>query len=271
MIELLNVTDIGATPMSIVVGLGATLSATVVLAFTGTRLRARWLRWLALLWAVWAAQYAVALMALQMPVPAERTVGILLLAVRETMLACALRELGMKRAPWYWAAGLLPLFLAVALGVDDQWILAYSFVLRTTWWGSLTVLLIVRDTTLGGARRFAAVGTGLYALILLLAVWMHNDARYVSAAAGMMAAVHFSIALGVVVGARETLLREEEEAIRRVALALEYVARGFVPMCAHCHSVRDGAGAWRPLSVFAAESTAAPVADVLCPTCLAAG
>jgi hypothetical protein len=268
-IELLLVTDVGATPMSIVVGLGATVSATVVLALTAGRLRVRWLRLLSVVWAVWTIQHVIALVGLRMPIAAEAAMGAFLLVLRETMLAFVVRELGGIRALWLWVASLLLVFIAAALGVESQKFIAFAYFLRAAWWGGLTAFLATRDTTLGAARRLAAVGTGVHALVLFLAAWMHTDARFISVAAGLTAAMHFSVALGTVAGARETLLHEEESAIRRVALALEYVARGFVPMCAHCHSVRDGTGTWRGLAAFAAESTAVPVADVICPTCQA--
>ncbi len=269
MIELLQVTDVGATPMSIVVGLGATASATVVLALTAARLQAQWLRLLAVVWALWTMQHVIALVGLRAPGAAAAAMGALFLVARETVLALVVRELGGTRALWFWVASLLLVFLAAVVGVESRLFIAFAYLVRAAWWGGLTVLLATRHTTLGGARRLVAVGTGIHAVLLLLALWMHTDARYLAVAAGLAAAMHFSVALGAVAGARETLLHEEEDAIRRVALALEYVARGFVPMCAHCHSVRDGAGRWRALAAFAAESTAAPVADVLCPTCQA--
>jgi hypothetical protein len=268
-IEFLQLTDVGATPMSIVVGLGATASATVVLALTAGRLRARWLRLLSVVWAVWTIQHVIALVGLRLPSAADPALGALFLVVRETMLALVVRELLGTRALWFWGASLLLAFIAVALGIESRSFIAFAYALRAVWWGGLTVLLATRDTTLGDARRLAAAGTGMHSLMLFLAAWMHTDARYITVAVGVTAAMHFSVALGVMAGARETLLQEEEGAIRRVALALEYVARGFVPMCAHCHSVRDGTGTWRGLAAFAAESTAVPVADVICPTCQA--
>lgn len=261
------ISTIDTTVPALVVGLGATVATTVAMSLAAAKVPDRWLRWLAWLWAVWIVQYAMELVTRSAAWGSTVSIPVVLLVLRETLLVLAVRDLGVPRALWYWAAGLLPLAIGAAFGLRPEWLQRYAFLLLAIWWGLLTVMLVARVPHFGGARVFAALGTGLHAVILLVAARLYDSPRYMSIAVGLMAAVHFSVGLGLASGAREMLLQQREEVARRVAKGLEYVVRGLVPMCAYCHSVRDGHGHWRTLTAFVAESTAAPVADVLCPTC----
>jgi hypothetical protein len=136
-------------------------------------------------------------------------------------------------------------------------------------WLAGTVVLVRSPRLHGNERWLAAAGFALNALVLLVSDRTKGDPFYQSLAIGIATIAHLSVTVGIATGVRRAILDEKESVERRVALALEYVARGFVPMCAHCRSVRDAQGRWQTLEAFVAESTAATVSEVLCPDCRA--
>jgi hypothetical protein len=61
-------------------------------------------------------------------------------------------------------------------------------------------------------------------------------------------------------------ISELVEARRRLDHALTRLIRGFIPICMHCKSVRDGEE-WAPVEEFVARRSAASFSHALCPDC----
>ena len=51
------------------------------------------------------------------------------------------------------------------------------------------------------------------------------------------------------------------------ALAQVKTLRGLIPICMHCHKIRDAEGAWERLEVYLTEQTDARLSHGLCPEC----
>ena len=86
-------------------------------------------------------------------------------------------------------------------------------------------------------------------------------------------------ALGVAVGSlllmaggvaeRRRVARENEMLVADLQKALVEIKtlRGFIPLCAWCHKVRDDAGFWRQIENYLDEHTDATVSHSICPSC----
>ena len=81
--------------------------------------------------------------------------------------------------------------------------------------------------------------------------------------------------------ARERALRESEELLRRsegslqatvadLQSALQQVRRlsGLLPICMHCHKIRDDSGYWARVEAFISERSDAQFTHALCPECM---
>lgn len=61
---------------------------------------------------------------------------------------------------------------------------------------------------------------------------------------------------------REALIRKLEQALSEVR-----TIKGLIPICAKCHRIRDGQGAWDSLEVFVLNNSDADFSHGLCPEC----
>jgi len=46
------------------------------------------------------------------------------------------------------------------------------------------------------------------------------------------------------------------------------VLRGIIPICSHCHDIRDGDGAWQRLEAYIMKHTDANFSHGVCPDCM---
>ena len=110
---------------------------------------------------------------------------------------------------------------------------------------SLTVLIIC-VTGLG----YTAGGVGPLAMpdaVIDIPIWR-------SQAAAGMASMSF-------------LLLASVAAERTLALAEVRTLRGFIPICAWCHKVRDDEGFWQRLETYLGDNTDATISHSICPSC----
>lgn len=63
-------------------------------------------------------------------------------------------------------------------------------------------------------------------------------------------------------------LRERERLMQGLASALERALTGYLPICAHCKSIRDEAGEWQRLERFISDRTDAAFTHGICPSCV---
>ena len=84
--------------------------------------------------------------------------------------------------------------------------------------------------------------------------------------------------LGLLVGRhRQDTASEEDEAWRALAVAHERLRntvdelrtlRSVVPICPHCHKVRDSSHAWQQLEAYVSARNGVEFSPILCPSCL---
>lgn len=72
-----------------------------------------------------------------------------------------------------------------------------------------------------------------------------------------------------VVAERRRIARENEQLVADLQKALTEIKtlRGFIPICAWCHKVRDDAGFWQQIERYLSARTDAKFSHSICPTC----
>lgn len=255
----------------------AMLAALAIFAWVWRAQREAWLGWLIVTWLLWAARYVLGL------VPSEswpigsgvfgNSLATALFFLRDAAFTLTLFHLGARWAVPTWLVLLLPLGLAsiglpAVRGIADR---ADSYVILQH-----GVLWVIGAFVVGSsarldrrARFIAATGILTHAIFVAGSAWPAHAAFWSEFGLGLSSAVHLSVALGIGIGVHKRLLDDREAAELRVARALEYAARGVVPMCAHCSSVRGPDGAWTTLESFVEQRTESPVVDTRCPDCAA--
>jgi hypothetical protein len=68
---------------------------------------------------------------------------------------------------------------------------------------------------------------------------------------------------------REKAEREKEILIRELqdTLAQVKTLKGLVPICSHCHRIRDDQGFWNKLEMYLSEHSGAEFSHGICPSC----
>lgn len=260
-------------PVLSILGTGLTAAAAVVtIAFLRREAPSEWKTWLLVAWAIWLGRYFAALAGFGLW-PFAGVVPFVLPLLRETAIVLALRALGERRltGPWLCALGVLGATTAawlagrVGLPVLSQ---VYFATAALPWVAGAVV--IPRAPSLQAPERWLlATGFALQGLSTLLAHWYGVDDRLLAFSVGFNAFIHVSVTLGLAGCVRRRMLAHLEAVEQRRSRALEFVARGLVPMCAHCRSIRNRSGDWKTVAQFVAEDTALPVQDALCPECAA--
>jgi hypothetical protein len=64
---------------------------------------------------------------------------------------------------------------------------------------------------------------------------------------------------------KETLIRDLQESLTQVR-----TLKGLVPICAHCHRIRDDQGFWNQLEIYLREHSDAQFSHGICPACVQA-
>jgi hypothetical protein len=87
---------------------------------------------------------------------------------------------------------------------------------------------------------------------------------------GMVAAAFSVLLLASVVSERKRIARERDALVTELQQALAEIRtlRGFIPLCAWCHKVRDDAGFWQEIEHYLDERTDATISHGICPTCV---
>ena len=73
------------------------------------------------------------------------------------------------------------------------------------------------------------------------------------------------------VAERKRLAQEDAALVAELQQALAEIKtlRGFIPICAWCHKVRDDSGFWQQIEVYLDARTDATFSHSICPTCAA--
>jgi hypothetical protein len=84
----------------------------------------------------------------------------------------------------------------------------------------------------------------------------------------VIATVSFLL-LASIVAERKRVLEQHVILVEQLRQALAEIRtlRGFIPVCAWCHKVRDDAGFWQEIEVYLHERTDATFSHGICPTC----
>jgi integral membrane sensor domain MASE1 len=87
---------------------------------------------------------------------------------------------------------------------------------------------------------------------------------------GMVAAAVTVLLLASIVSERKRIARERDALVAELRLALAEIKtlRGFIPLCAWCHKVRDDAGFWQEIEHYLGERTDATISHGICPACI---
>ena len=87
---------------------------------------------------------------------------------------------------------------------------------------------------------------------------------------GMVAAAVTVLLLAAVVSERKRIARERDALVTELQQALAEIKtlRGFIPLCAWCHKVRDDAGFWQEIEQYLGERTDATISHGICPACI---
>jgi PAS domain S-box-containing protein len=104
--------------------------------------------------------------------------------------------------------------------------------------------------------------------------WLRIRARVTGGAGGQ--ARHFSGTVSDVTEQRQAELRlgaelqRNEALVRELKEALEHVRtlKGLLPICVHCHKIRDDQGYWDRIEKYIGDRTDAAFSHSLCPDCL---
>jgi len=87
---------------------------------------------------------------------------------------------------------------------------------------------------------------------------------------GMVAAAFTVLLLASIVSERKRIARERDTLVTQLQQALAEIKtlRGFIPLCAWCHKVRDDAGFWQEIEQYLNERTDATFSHGICPACI---
>jgi len=87
---------------------------------------------------------------------------------------------------------------------------------------------------------------------------------------GILAAASSVLLLASIVSERKRIARERDALVTELQRALAEIRtlRGFIPVCAWCHKVRDDAGFWQEIEQYLHERTDATVSHGICPACV---
>ena len=87
---------------------------------------------------------------------------------------------------------------------------------------------------------------------------------------GILAATSSVLLLASIVSERKRIARERDALVTELQKALAEIKtlRGFIPICAWCHKVRDDAGFWQELEHYLDERTDATISHGICPACV---
>jgi hypothetical protein len=87
---------------------------------------------------------------------------------------------------------------------------------------------------------------------------------------GMVAATVTVLLLASIVSERKRIARERDALVAELQQALAEIKtlRGFIPLCAWCHKVRDDAGFWQEIEHYLDERTDATISHGICPACI---
>jgi len=87
---------------------------------------------------------------------------------------------------------------------------------------------------------------------------------------GMVAAAFTVLLLASVVSERKRIAGERDALVTELQKALAEIKtlRGFIPLCAWCHKVRDDAGFWQEIEHYLDERTDATISHGICPACI---
>ena len=77
-----------------------------------------------------------------------------------------------------------------------------------------------------------------------------------------------SAGIGVMLVYFRRELRERTQLNHRLERALERALGGYLPICAHCKSIRDEAGEWQRLESYLSDRTGAAFSHGICPSCV---
>ena len=87
---------------------------------------------------------------------------------------------------------------------------------------------------------------------------------------GILAATSSVLLLASIVSERKRIARERDALVTQLQQALAEIKtlRGFIPLCAWCHKVRDDAGFWQEIEHYLDERTDATISHGICPACV---
>ena len=87
---------------------------------------------------------------------------------------------------------------------------------------------------------------------------------------GILAAMSSVLLLASIVSERKRIARERDALVTDLQQALAEIKtlRGFIPLCAWCHKVRDDAGFWQEIEHYLDERTDATISHGICPACV---
>jgi len=87
---------------------------------------------------------------------------------------------------------------------------------------------------------------------------------------GILAATSSVLLLASIVSERKRIARERDALVTDLQQALAEIKtlRGFIPLCAWCHKVRDDAGFWQEIEHYLDERTDATISHGICPACV---
>lgn len=96
------------------------------------------------------------------------------------------------------------------------------------------------------------------------------DDALLRAHGGILAATSSVLLLASIVSERKRIARERDVLVTELQKALAEIKtlRGFIPLCAWCHKVRDDAGFWQEIEHYLGERTDATISHGICPACV---
>lgn len=129
--------------------------------------------------------------------------------------------------------------------------------------------------------RFGPCGASFAALILsFIALWHAGQGQgpwvtdgetnlVLRAQGGVVIASVSILLLSSIVAERKRVAHERAALVAELQMALAEIKtlRGFIPICAWCHKVRDDAGFWQQLEMYLDARTDATFSHGICPSC----
>ncbi|MEQ8329826.1 MAG: hypothetical protein RH859_05105 [Longimicrobiales bacterium] len=79
---------------------------------------------------------------------------------------------------------------------------------------------------------------------------------------------NLGIAVGILLAFFAQAQAEAKALSNRLAKTLTRVLEDYLPICAHCHSIRDGDGGWSGLERYVEDRTGSHFSHGVCPTCM---